>query len=75
MGKLSNQTPDISRREMKIDRRSIRSNPQELIESGKESLKNLKLTEKEKIESGEYEWVMIQPKIGKPYKALKKKVS
>ena len=75
MGKLSNQTPDISKREMNIDRMSIRSNPQELIETGKESLKNLKLTEKEKIESGEYEWVMIQPKFGKPYKALKKKVS
>lgn len=75
MGKLKDRTADITKREINVDRKSIKSNPQELINKAKESLEKLNLSEKEKIKSGEYEWVIVQPKIGKPYKALKKKVS
>jgi hypothetical protein len=71
--KLSKKKPEGSGEDLTTLRNSIKHNPKDLIEKAQNSLPDLKMTEKEKIESGEYEWITITPKVGKSYKVLKKK--
>ncbi len=38
----------------------------------RKALPGLRLTDKEKVDSGEYEWIDVIPKLGAKYKALRK---
>lgn len=66
--KLLNEKSDTS-----ITRESVKNISQLNRNEAKKELKKLFVTEKEKIDSGEYEWVTIQPKYGASYKSLHKK--
>ena len=71
--KLSKKKPEGIGEDLTTLRNSIKHNPRDLIQKAENSLPELKLTEKEKLESGKYEWVTVTPKFGKPYRVLKKK--
>ena len=67
----NNKKKDLIVDDIHSSRKSISANPNRDIAIN--SLNKLYLTDKEKIESGEYEWVTIQSDFGKPYKVLRKK--
>ena len=61
--------------EIHSSRDSLKHNPNVNREIARKSVQKLLLTDKEKIDSGKYEWVIITPQYGKPYKSLKKKTN
>lgn len=62
---------DLIKDDVHFLRKSISSNPNR--DDVINSLNKVYLTDKEKIESGEYSWVTVIPEFGKAYKALRKK--
>lgn len=59
--------------DINILRDSIKSNPNSNRVLALKSIPNLLLTDKEKIDSGDYEWVTFQPQYGNPCKVLRRK--
>lgn len=69
----NNKKKDLIKDDVHFLRKSISSNPNRDVAI--KSMDKLYLTDKEKLESGEYEWITVQPAFGKSYKVLRKKKS
>lgn len=63
----------IIKEELNLNFNAITTNTKLNVDNAHRILANVKLTEKEKISSGNYEWVTVQPKVGGSYKTLKRK--
>ena len=76
-GKLRNRNNDKSSVKQNDDlhclRDSIKTHPHLSRSIAKKAIEELKLTDKQKVESGLFEWIIVTPKYGTPYRALRKK--
>lgn len=73
MARLVNKKIITNSSDTSVTRESVKNTSQLNRNEAKKELKKLAITEKEKIDSGEYEWVTIFPKYGASYKSLHKK--
>ena len=66
------KTNNIIKDDIYMNRNQLGANPDRGVAI--KSLTKVILSDKEKVKSGNYEWITITPKIGKSYKVLKKKI-
>jgi len=73
MAKIKDQIPAGKVKHLNGSGENLKNTSKIIKSEAEKSLIKLRLTEQEKIDSGEYEWIIITPKFGKPFRKLQKK--